>query len=174
MGADIHMYVQYGTKGRDYWSGFGGRINPGRNYAMFGILAGVRREFPESFEPKGLPSHELSYQCNGDLYLYITKDGEGEGETTMEKALEWNKTYRCKLVNDRDGKPIKVMHPDMHSHSWMNVKELSKAYRTYFKMVKKEFGTGSVPAEYKAILDVMKSLEKNGDYIAEVVFWFDN
>jgi hypothetical protein len=168
------MYVQYRYKNSNYWSGFGGRINPGRNYAMFGILAGVRREFPESFEAKGLPTHELSYQCNGDLYLYISDDGKEEGHTTLERALDWNKRYGCKFVNDSNGKPMKVQHPDWHSHSWMNVKELSKAYRTYFKMVKKEYGTGSVPAEYKAVLDVMKSLEKNGDYITKVVFWFDN
>lgn len=174
MGADIHMYIHYKRKDSDYWSGFGGRINPGRNYAMFGILAKVRNEFHKSFTPKGIPDHKLSYQCDGDLYLYISDTSEDEGSTTLENALIWNKNYGCKLINDRDGKPIKVQHPDWHSHSWMNVKELSKAYQTYFNMVKKEYGTGSVPAEYKAILDVMKSLEKNGDYVVEVVFWFDN
>jgi hypothetical protein len=60
MGADIHMYVEYRnkkqakdleTQGRDpYWYSFGDCFNPGRNYTMFAILAGVRGEFKDSFE----------------------------------------------------------------------------------------------------------------------------
>lgn len=173
MGCDIHMYIQYRRKGSDYWSGFGGRINPGRNYGMFGVLANVRNEMPKHFEAKGIPTHELSYQCEGDLYMMISDDGEGENETTLENALDWNKRYGCKLEFHGD-KPYKVRHPDWHSHSWMTTKELSKAYNMYSAMYKKEYGASHVPIEYKAILSVMKTLEKTGEYEAEVVFWFDN
>lgn len=173
MGADIHMYVEYKEKDSNYWRDFGGRINPGRNYGMFAILAKVRGEYKESFNPKGIRDLELGYRCEDDYYLSITEDGKGEGETTMERALEWNKRYNCKLKYGIDEKPYRVEHPDWHSHSWMNTKELAEAYKIYKKMEKKEYGVGHVPIEYKAILEVMKTFEKSG-YDTRVVFWFDN
>lgn len=172
MGADIHMYVEYKHKDSDYWHGFGGRINPGRNYGMFAILANVRGHFKESFTPKGLKGLELSYVCKDDLYLDISEDGKGERETTLERAFEWNKRYGCELLFNGE-KPYRVQHPDWHSHSWMNVKELSEAFKIYKKYEKKEYGESHLPAEYKALLDLMKSLEKGG-YDTRVVFWFDN
>jgi hypothetical protein len=42
MGCDIHAYVESKKPDSKTWWGFGGRINPGRNYRMFGKLAGVR------------------------------------------------------------------------------------------------------------------------------------
>jgi hypothetical protein len=167
------MYIQYKRKGSDFWQGFGGRINPGRNYGMFGILAGVRCSIPNSFEAKGIPTHDISYQCKDDLYLTITEDGKGDGETTLERALDWNKHYGSKLLYSNE-KPYRVLHPDWHSHSWLTVKELANAYRMYSALHKKEWGAASVPVEYKAILAAMKSIEKTGEYEAEVVFWFDN
>ena len=60
MGADIHMFIEYRNKeqakrlekeGRkSYWWSFGDHLNPGRNYTMFAILAGVRGDYPESFD----------------------------------------------------------------------------------------------------------------------------
>lgn len=172
MGCDIHMYVEYSHKDSNYWQGFGGRINPGRNYGMFGVLAGVRGHFKDSFTPKGIKDLELSYQCSDDYYLDITEDGKGNNETTLERAYEWNKRCGCELKFHGE-KPYRVQHPDWHSHSWMSVKELTKAFNIYKKMEKEEYGTGSVPIEYKVILNIMKTLEKGG-YESRVVFWFDN
>lgn len=173
MGCDVHMYVEYKDKDSEYWHGFGGRINPGRNYGMFAILAKVRGSYPKSFSPKGIKDLTLSYHCQDDYYLDISEDGKGDNETTLERALDWNKRYNSELVCGSDGKPYRVEHPDWHSHSWMNIKELTEAYKIYKKEEKKEYGTGSVPVEYKALLDLMKSLEKGG-YDTRVVFWFDN
>ena len=63
MGADIHMYAEYRNKNqaqedqkqgrKPYWYCYGDQINPGRNYTLFGILAGVRGQYEDSFEPKG-------------------------------------------------------------------------------------------------------------------------
>ena len=49
MGCDIHLYIEYKSKktefdGYDYgWQSFGGRINHGRNYAMFSLMANDRK-----------------------------------------------------------------------------------------------------------------------------------
>jgi hypothetical protein len=58
MGTDIHLYVEYRHRedaGDDFTS-FCGRINPGRNYALFAALANVRQVRKTAlFEPRGLP-----------------------------------------------------------------------------------------------------------------------
>lgn len=175
MGADVHMYIQYKKKTEDdkWWWDFGGHINPGRNYAMFGILAGVRdNNSPHSFEPKGiLPEEKLSWAVREDLYLTITEDGEGDNETTLERAKSWGSG---RIINDNDGNPYKVEHPDWHSHSWMTIDELKQAYKWYKKYAKESGYGGGVPLEYKVILKTMEALEDNGKNDVIVVFWFDN
>ena len=96
MGCDIHMYVQYREKDRkgtkhDWWTGFADQINPGRDYSMFGILAGVRNVTGKSFEPKGMPSDEsLSYSVNYDQCIYIDEDSTiDDNYCTLEKAQSW-------------------------------------------------------------------------------------
>lgn len=168
MGADIHMYIEYKTKKSNYWNNFAGKINPGRNYMMFGIMAGVREIYPDSFEPKGLPK-ELSYCCEDDYYLRITKDGIGEFCTTLENAEQW----KSKIITDNNGNS-KIIHPDWHSYSWMTIKEIKKVYKIYAKYCKKEYHEKcKIPCEYQAILDSMISLKKSGNKV-RVVFWFDN
>jgi hypothetical protein len=166
MGCDIHMYIQYKEKKSNYWYGFGGRINPGRDYTMFGILAGVRdTNQPKYYDPKGLPDHELSYAANDDLYLYITDNGEGDGETTLERAKQWG----VKIINDSDGKPYRAEHPDWYNHSWLTTAELKKAYSWYKKH------KGWKPClEYRVVLSTMNTLENDGKNDVIVVFWFDN
>lgn len=172
MGADVHLYIQYKTKKSNYWNSFAGRINPGRNYIMFSLMAKVRGEYPESLDPKGLPEHELSYQCANDLFLYIDEKDD-EGCTSLENALKWNKNNGCKIVNDKNGNPWKVEHPDWHSHSWLKIKEMKQVFKNYAKIAVKEWGSNKIPTEYQAVLDVMKSLKKSGNEV-KVVFWFDN
>lgn len=179
MGCDIHMYVEYTNKERRkeleskgeqaYWMPFGDRFNPGRNYVLFGYLAGVRDENKHSLTPKGIPE-DLGYSSMTDNRLYITEDGKGDNETTLENALRWNKDYGCKLYNDREGKPTCVDHPDWHSHSWLTLKEYSKVMKLYLKDPNNWGGA----IEYHALLSVMKTLEKGGFYETRIVFWFDN
>jgi hypothetical protein len=176
MGCDAHFYIQYKKKTDDdrWWWDFGGRINPGRNYAMFGILAGVRdHNTPHSFDPKGiLPYEKQSYSVRDDLYLTITEDGNGDNETTLEQALKWSR--EDKIIKDADGNPYKVLHPDWHSHSWMTIDELKQACKWYKKYAKESGYDNDVPLEYKVILKTMKALEDKGKNDVIAVFWFDN
>ncbi len=176
MGADIHMYIQYKEKNEDrkIWYSFGGRINPGRNYAMFGILAGVRdRNVPNGFRPKGvLPREEQSWNVESDLYLYITEDGDGEHQTTIEDAQRW--FGGKEIIMDDKGDPFKVLHPDWHSHSWMTPDEFDRALKIYKKYAKDNGYDKGVPLEYKVILKTMRALENKGKNEVLLVFWFDN
>jgi hypothetical protein len=176
MGCDIHCYIQYKKKTDEdnWWECFGGEIWPGRNYAMFGILAGVRDHYaPHSFTPKGiLPEEKQSWAVRDDLYLVITEDGKGHNETTLENAKLWSS--ESELIKDKDGKPVRILQPDWHNHSWMTIEELEKAYKLYKKYIKSEGEEGRIPFGFKMILKVMKALEDNGKNDVLLVFWFDN
>lgn len=194
MGCDIHMYIEYAnkkrleetrkkkaegdTEAREYWRSFGGRMNPGRDYWMFGILSqGVRSDNPNGFPPKGrLDRDELSWGTAEDDYLYIVDEGRepGDNETTLERALKWASGRFPETLVYRDGKPRFVSHPDWHSHSWLTPAEYKKALELYQADCDKQGYGYKVPSEYKAILAALESLESNGENEARVVFWFDN
>lgn len=173
MGCDIHMYVEYRspTMREDYWSSFGERINPGRNYTLFGYLAGVRdTEVKQIVPSRGLPEN-LGWSAGYDSSIRINdevSDNE-EGFCTLKQAQEWVK-YGCK-IEERDGKPYRVSHPDWHSHSWMSVNEFGKVLKSATSGDKQD---GNNPGdEYFALLAATKELKKRGNEV-RIVFWFDN
>jgi hypothetical protein len=186
MGADIHMYIEYVHKSdverykkelkekkedarKPYVHSFGDRLNPGRNYCMFGCLAkGVRSDIDGAIEPKGLPPEDqLGHTSMWDNRVYITEDGEGDNECTIYQAMSWEKYGR--KITYRDDKPIFVENPDWHSYTWLTLKEYKEALDLY----KQNSIFDGVPIEYQAVLDLMKSFKKNGA-IPKIVFWFDN
>lgn len=171
MGCDIHLYTEYRKKDSDYkkWQSLGGRVNPGRNYLMFGIMRrGVRTEPTFSIKGKGLPE-DIGYYAQLDNRLFISeKHPEGEGNCSLEQAKRWE-TDGNKIINDRDGKPTWVEHPDWHSHSWLSLNEFQQAIDHY----NKEAVPHWVLPEYEAVLASMKRLDELG-YETRIVFWFDN
>ena len=190
MGADIHMYVEYRNKKdakerevrgeKPYWMSYGERMNPGRNYTMFAVLAEVRGFCMKSFEPKGkLHIDEMGWSARHDAYMYIhsekTQDKEWPGYVTLEQAKKWH-VYGSRIINDADGNPAFVEHPDWHSHSWMTIDELKQAYKIYAKEASKEWGEKITKphVEWMALLASMKALEDGGENEVRVVFWFDN
>lgn len=157
MGCDIHCYIENQQSGSDHWFGFGGRINPGRNYSAFARLAGVRNyeEVKPVAEPRGRVV-DGSWDSKGDDALYIT-ESSGEGNCTPEDAARWVASGDAQYTNDQKNF---VTHPDHHSHSWVTPDEWEQAT--------KESG-----CEYRAMLAAMRSLENEGCKV-RVVFWFDN
>jgi hypothetical protein len=185
MGADIHMYVEYRSKKRaqedqkqgrkPHWISYGDRTNPGRNYTLFGILAGVRGQYEDSFEPKGMVDREeMGWASRGDAYMFIVdRPGEEiheEGCCSREDAERWTQ-YGCQIIEDKW-----IEHPDWHSHSWMSIEELEEAFRRYKEHATAEWRepVHDVPLEYRALLASMKALEDGGENEVRVVFWFDN
>jgi hypothetical protein len=178
------MFIHYKDKdsSSDWWRDFGGNINPGRDYTMFSVLAGVRGGSGEGFTPKGLPEHPLSWSAEESYYVPIyVKENEtdpdhkyvdGTWEISLEHARIWER-YGRKII-ERDGKPVKIGNPDWHSASWLTIKELSEAYRKYNSLCRKEGWNSKVSPSYKAILQAMRTLEDGGKNIVELVFWFDN
>ena len=191
MGCDIHMYLEYTDKEtlekskegkkngngdliKPYWRDFGGRINPGRNYWMFGFLCrGVRSNFSDGLPAKGLPEFdERGYHSRNDSVCYISDKESSDGESvTLETAMKWAKCG-YKLYNDSTGDPRWVSHPDWHSKTWLTTEEYKSAINKYKKYCKKH-GEVDNPIEYMALLSAMETFDKNG-YLARLVIWFDN
>jgi hypothetical protein len=161
MGCDIHCYMEYRRPSGDRWLPFGARINPGRNYRIFGRLAGVRREQEPHVKPRGLPA-DVGWRAQDDAWIFIHEDG-GEDSCKPEDAARWA-AQGLKYRNDRDGKPTWIENPDWHSHSWATPTEWEVA------ISHPEDGD---EIEYRAMLHALRYFESSG-YEARVVFWFDN
>jgi hypothetical protein len=205
MGCDIHLYIEYKSKKPRYdgrestWRDFGQRINPGRNYALFALMADVRNydgQLPVIVKPRGMPD-DATYSTADDNRMYISED-EGENYVTMETAEGWVKSGSSTFINNNEGKPTWVTNPDWHSHSWLTTSEFESVLNKYFeleagwhkvrveehnKMVKEEniqpdswaYAPPSMvdEPEYQVVLASLKRFEELG-YDARIVFWFDN
>ena len=207
MGCDIHLYIEYKNKKvafdgyKDNWHSFGKSINTGRNYAMFALMANVRNYYsdgklPVLVEPRGIPE-DVGYIAKDDNQLYICED-EGENYTTMERAEKWVESGSSKFIDNQEGKPTWVTHPDWHSHSWLTTSEFETIINQYLELesgwhkervaehmtfveqnnIKLESWAYAPPVmndepEYQVVLASMKRFEELG-YDARIVFWFDN
>ena len=206
MGCDIHLYIEYKFKKTEFdgydsgWQSFGKSINPGRNYAMFSLMADVRNyddeKLPVLVKRRGMPE-DAGYTATDDNRIYISET-KSEDYVSMETAKRWVESGRSKFINDNDGNPTWVTNPDAHSHSWLTTSEFESVLNKYFeletgwhkvrveehnKMVKEEniqpdswaYAPPSMvdEPEYQVVLTILKRFEELG-YDARVVFWFDN
>ena len=169
MGCDIHCYVEYKSAAHSHWRPFGGRINPGRNYTMFGFMAGVRCGDLPHFTPRGAAS-DMAYKAADDNRLYISKDSsDSEGNCSPESAERWVNSGIAEYTDD--SKKF-VTHPDWHSHSWLSPSEFEQCLEQCLEY----YAANSLPSdicEYRALLAALQSFENQG-FDARLVFWFDN
>lgn len=182
MGCDIHCYIEYKPRPKmptgpvERWFTFGGRMNPGRNYDMFGFLAGIRGDGPPVVPPsdRGIPD-EMAYEAANDWWLFINyaDDDENDDDTGMctptaaKSYHQMGSRYRG-TVTTTDKRPQYVEHPDWHTPSWLTPDEWEQALGLYCALNPQY----PVPDEYDAMLAAMRSLEGNNE--VRVVFWFDN
>ena len=164
MGCDIHCYIEY--KHRDAtttrWSSFGGRINPGRDYQLFTLLAGVQGENGPLYPVRGVPA-DLGYYAANDYWLYISDNcPDSEGSCSKESAHAYA-IHGSHYSEDKS----RISHPDWHSHSWLTTAEYGNSLDAYDRLP-----IHYSLVEYRALLAAMRSLE--GTHDARMVFWFDN
>lgn len=175
MGCDIHMYVEYRAKDSGHWYTFGQKINPGRNYRLFGLLAGVRSGEEPMFQPRGMPE-DAAFSSRYDNSLCVAADGSGEGMASLENAKRWVSSGYSKILVKGSTGGVKnssseveigdiISHPDWHTHSWLTLDE--------YKSVLKKYKESHI-LEYKALAGAMSVLSNRGENDVRVVFWFDN
>jgi hypothetical protein len=102
MGCDIHMFIEYspyeGQGGRS-WRSMGGRYNPGRDYDMFEVMAGVRGD-AAVFEPRGVPEGHLSWEAAD----YLKEDTDLHSHSWLT-GDEYCRAYGERLMRSTYGPP---------------------------------------------------------------------
>jgi len=202
MGCDIHCYIEYKQKGNSGWSDFGGRINPGRNYWMFGFMAGVRLDDVPHIEPRGWPK-DAALAAFSDNTIYIMenqvedyKHEDGSSYYSPKHAAECVAKGYCEYVIRNERKSW-VTNSDHHTHSWLTADEFELAIAGYlnrcgFAVNVKQLTAPAAMAdallcaehdeqltslrhitEYWPILVAMRCFEAQGCE-SRLVFWFDN
>lgn len=169
MGCDIHAYVEYSTfqnaAGEDYWDCFISNAG-GRDYDMFGILAGVRAPREPVVPLRGLPEFDsLSWRAQQAAFLRISDDerhADIEGFCTTEQAKGW----RNPIFEARNFEW--TFHPDWHSPGWLTADEFALCLGTYMTDVRECYSI-----EWDAILASMRAFEERGAK-TRLTFWFDN
>lgn len=168
MGCDIHCYIEHSRtplEDRDrYWASFGGHNNPGRDYSLFGLLAGVRGD-AKLFAARGLPPG-VGYAARGDNEFYVSDELGGERTATRAQAESWVARGVSEWTDERKAW---VTDPDAHSHSWLTLDEWKQALKAADDLDPKY----PVGIDYRAMTAAMQVFADAGEDV-RVVFWFDN
>lgn len=136
MGCDIHPFIDYDDfitrEGEPWVSCFAGRVDLGRNYTLFALMAGVRYDENRMdgklplFEPRGLPAN-VSWKVREEYYRFIEDDSTWERAVSSTDAERWVKAGYSTYSDDEKY----VSGPDWHSASWLNADELELVSATY-------------------------------------------
>lgn len=174
MGCDIHIYMEYRGKGKDGaaqgWRCFGGRINPGRDYHLFGMLAGVRGGLGRGaiFPVRGKP-RDMGICAASDAIMRVSEERAGsDGYIDKKTAEEWIRRGSAEWIGNRKEA---VTHPDWHDFTWLTVEEFADVLHLAEDDDRRGYRIGE---EYWAIAAALREIERRGDFNARVVFWFDN
>ncbi len=173
MGCDIHAYLDVIEAMPDPKTGYAGYISTlvgpidlGRDYELFGVLAGVRRD-GAVFPPRGLPPiDELGSRTLHDYWLGITDTPTctwcgGCRHVTPEEVKQWgNKTLTHQGMTY-------CQHPDWHTPSWLYHHELEDVVQAYPENKK---GL----TRLLGIMALMKTINGRKRKRTRLVFWFDN
>jgi hypothetical protein len=187
MGCDIHPFVEYvafETEEGPYWSclmsGFGDR-----NYDWFSVLADCGRNGePPLFPNRGLPEGKMSFTTERAMWLTVTDDpelAEEEGFCTEENAESWRDYHGIDGIREtkikrrnHDGteeeRTLKeVLHPDLHSHTWLTGDELGQVI-AHWMTTPRDY---PYPVEWDACYAAMRALEERG-HRTRIIIAFDN
>lgn len=140
MGCDIHCYLEYYSEESKpnvpYVHSFSyDQIAFGRDYLLFGCLAGVRHAIKPIVEPRGLADDpEFGWVVKNKLFLKIIDEEPNSTEyncisrTEAERLLSstQNKYTTKKMQNDGV-----IVNPDYHTISWVSLSELLKIRKLY-------------------------------------------
>lgn len=149
MGCDIHAYVEMYSKkdlaaGRCFVDTYASEINFGRNYDLFGLIAGVRSMSSPIVQPRGLPTNPpLSWMCTNEYFLRIVPDEEMNGNRSVygrdllgQKIISQSELDRINQTHFRSQAIIPntenmIPNPDYHSLTWLTVNELCVIRKNY-------------------------------------------
>ena len=138
MGCDIHAHIEFFSKseykssGKCYVHCFSGELCFGRDYILFGLIAGVRHSVPPIIKPRGIPtSPGLSYSASDSYYLNVVDDDAPRVSANSVRstlAQEWvSEAYACYT----DSSKMRITNPNFHSATYLTVDELLMIRKMY-------------------------------------------
>lgn len=168
MGCDIHAHIEYRLAGDNYWSCFADP-SMGRDYNLFGLLAGVRGG-PPLYQPRGRAriTEDASVCARAADRLMVLPDSEycgQEGCCSSSDADRWTMTGLVSFIDDRGNY---IYHPDHHSHHWLSLEELREVQDEYIALHNRTNPMLTV------VIGTMAALEYAMECETRLVFWFDN
>lgn len=154
MGADIHAYIEFYSE-EDYVRNPSlcyvhcfshGELDFGRNYTLFGLLAGVRSMNGPVYSVRGIPdTPPLSYTCSNEYYITVV-DAEPKIQdyyqnfmhprrwVTREKAEKLVHENSCgygRKLEYKDASKKELQDPSYHSATHLTVDELCLIRKHY-------------------------------------------
>lgn len=143
MGCDIHVYIECYSKqsslsgGSSYVDTIFDKVSFGRNYTLFGLLAGVRSMDRPVVPPRGVPTQpELSWAASRDYYIKVVPDDEftrrmdySSQQIIKQSELEELKSDPYRKLNITSEKML--VNPDWHSSTWLSLEELMLVRKQY-------------------------------------------
>lgn len=156
MGCDIHVFVEY--RGPDGWR-YVGQYHPGRDYTMFGLLAGVRDESVSPVvEPRGFPPTCSFETWLANMAVRVERDQFNEDDLARLRMAH-------RLGSDVGH--LASPNQDWHTHSWLSGAELQRAVKQLGKL-EKQRGENSGTA-WDGLVALLRALPDG-----RMTFFFDN
>ena len=131
MGCDIHPHIEYRAVGEEHWYCFA-EPTIGRDYDLFGLLAGVRGG-PPLYQPRGrVRDPSMCVEIDDTLRVLDDKDyREQVGCCRMSEAKKWTSGEGIWHTRWVEGSDTTIYHVDHHSHSWLTLHELREVQDEY-------------------------------------------
>lgn len=136
MGCDIHAFVEFFDKNSTdtHARAFSSNICFGRDYELFGLLAGVRGFSKSVFPVRGIPKN-LSYDAHEKYYIAITDSITSPNILYPHSTKYISRSLASQFV--ANGESIFsedknfIVDPAWHTPSWLNKNELIEIRRQY-------------------------------------------
>lgn len=179
MGCDIHAYIEFYDPTDNMCIDYGaecfssGELYFGRDYNLFGALAGVRSSGTPHIVPKGIPdAPKISWTCAGAYYMLVD-DGDNKSKpfipyerTITSKEVEELKKNRWVQEIKIDGHTI-INNPDYHSAGWLSLSELLDVRKVYL-LEQAEFWVDMPSKKRKQLIKFIQ--EKTPTELVDYVF----
>jgi len=204
MGCDICCYLEAEVPDDDYRGTlFLGEVGyytiGGRNYTLFGLLAGVRGDYGVEpvVEPRGFPKEASTELLNRFYLTIVDKD---KPHTYWREVREGDpvlgKGKRVSVEHPPKSPPYLIHDTDFHTPSYIYLDELREVCRVYKKLSKKDFNEGypydkddvrntaelrrlslGVTDAYASLKSIVEFMKTRESYLphekVRLVFWFN-
>lgn len=141
MGCDIHAFVEYFSKQEStkndscFVDCFADELSFGRDYVLFGLLAGVRHNCSVIVMPRGVPKDpHMSFSANRRYFLDVVDDTDTSrvvyrtNSITRSEADEYVSKGVSRYV---DTGRTKIVEPGFHTPTWLTLDELIEIRKLY-------------------------------------------